>query len=217
LKFLDPTQPHLLWPLRNIDAVCLYIISTRHCTRNCNGPLGCMFACWPQRAALMQCQYVLLHTALHGDSQTQRPSHSVECLRRDSRWVCGKQQPTWCMHKTQDSSPSKFPWQRRCCTIAYACCTTELHWRACAARICAFFMAGVALNRCPEQVSWVFMAGVALNRCPEHQCIYKRVRYTGVLTSAYTFANTFAAGCAHALLHAQFVDWHWMTRVGGVS
>jgi len=47
---------------------------------------------------------------------------------------------------------------------------------------------------------------------------YAIVYITPVLfTSAYTFANTFAAGCAHVLMYAQFVHKRWGMREGGFS
>ena len=81
-----------------------------------------------------------------------------------------------------------------------------LHKRACAG-VCAFVVVDVA---CTKQVSW---APVHV----QHVCMLsKYVCYTGVFntsvhiceqvssTPVYEFTNTLSAGCAHALVYAQF-------------
>jgi len=74
----------------------------------------------------------------------------------------------------------QFFWQRSFCTVAYA----HMHERICIflRRVC------MHLDRCFGHHA---CAGVYVKRVP--------------WTSAYTFANTLATGCAYALMHVQFV------------
>ena len=44
------------------------------------------------------------------------------------------------------------------------------------------------------------------------------LRYDRCLsTLVCIFVNTLSAGCAHALVYAQFAHWRWGTKVGGFS
>jgi len=82
---------------------------------------------------------------------------------------------------------SLYSWVR--VRLIYSFSTTLLHRRTCTG-------AGALLE-----------VSVACSKTGlfEHQCICRCVRYTGVLTSAYTFVHTLAASCAHALVYVQFV------------
>ena len=98
---------------------------------------------------------------------------------RDSSWAGGKRQPARCSRKTQDNF-AIVSWQRSFCNIAYAC----MHERTC-----------IFCGEC---------CGVYFNRCSQHHaCAGVYVRRV-LRTSAYTFANTLATGCAYALMYVQF-------------
>ena len=60
--------------------------------------------------------------------------------------------------------------------------------------------------------------GVAQNRCPEHQCIFRCVRYTGVLDISVHICEHIrcrVCTCACVCAVCAFVS-QWGTRVGGV-
>jgi len=75
-----------------------------------------------------------------------------------------------------------------------------LHRRACAG-VCTFVVVGVA---CIQKVS----------SAPVHEQV--RTLQMCLSASVYIFVNTLSTGYTHALVYAQFVYYHWRTRVGGV-
>jgi len=77
----------------------------------------------------------------------------------------------------------------------------QLHRRTCTG-VCVIFMVSVV---CTKQESW---APVRACRC---------IRSAGVFDIRAHICDTIIAGCAHALVYAQFVHSRWGTRVGGFN
>ena len=94
-----------------------------------------------------------------------------------------------------NKSNSNQSWQRSCSAVTRAC-------QACAG-ICAFFALCVA---CTEQVSWTL---VHLQVCAVHTVQF-------FLTPVYISGITTSAGCACALVYAQFVHYRSGTSLGGI-
>ena len=123
---------------------------------------------------------------------------SGDLFRRAGRRADGKRQPARCPRKTQDKF-AIVSWQRSFCAVAYA----RMHERIC------IFLRRVCMH---------------LDQCfGHHACAGVYIRQV-LWTSAYTFANKLATGCAYALMHVQFVQvrsalgergWGWSTSLWG--
>jgi len=74
---------------------------------------------------------------------------------------------------------------------------------------CTGVLVRVYVHFCGEPgVHWTGVLGTSACRC---------VHSTGVPEIAVNICDTITAGCAHALVYAQFVHLHWRTRVGGFN